>query len=79
MADQDQERPKPRDKTVGVRVDPETYDKAAARAKKEGRSISAILRAFFFLWAEDEIPSPPVIEDERRRAAQRRKKKKSPE
>lgn len=76
MADEEEDRPKPRDKTVGVRVDPETYAKAKAKAQKEGRSLGAILRSFFFLWAEDEIPSPPVIEDETKRAAKRSKKKK---
>lgn len=74
--DQDQppDRPPARDKTVGVRVDPALYAKAEAKAKKSGRSLGAILRSFFFLWAEDEIGDPPVLPGESTRAKKRPKK-----
>ena len=74
--DNDQDRPENRDKAMGFRVPKEVYDQAQAKAKREGRSLGAILRAWLFFWVNDEAPTPPVIEDESRRARKRSKKKK---
>ena len=77
MADDDEkpeERPEPRDKTASTRVPLAVYKKAQARAKREGRSLSAIFRAWIMLFAEDEAPSPPIMPDENTRAKKRKRK-----
>jgi len=76
MSDDNDQRPEHRDKPMGFRVPKEVYDQAQKKAKAEGRSLGAILRAWLFFWVNDEAPTPPVIEDESRRARKRTKKKK---
>ena len=70
------DRPKPRDQTFTFRDDPEVFAEAEARAKKEGRSLRAVLRAFLAVWGMGEYPSPPVMPEEDVRAAKRSRKKK---
>lgn len=75
MADDDApERPEPRDKTISARIPADVYDKARARAEREQRPLSAIIRAWLTLFGEDEAPSPPVLPSETTRAKKRKKK-----
>jgi len=69
------ERPPPRDKTVGTRVPDDVYNEANDRAKKEGRTLAAIIRSFLLMFGQGEWPSPPVLPDEDTRAAKRAKPK----
>jgi hypothetical protein len=70
------QRPPKRDKTVSTRVPQDYFDEASARAEKEGRSLSAILRAFLMMFGQGEWPSPPVLPDENVRAQKQTKPKK---
>ncbi len=70
----DKKRPEARDKLVGGKVPKEVRDAAHKKAKKEGRSLSAIIRSFLFVWTQDEYPSPPRLPDEKVRAKKRKKK-----
>ena len=72
--DNNKPRPSRRNKPVGFRVSQEIYDKAQQRAKREKRSLGAILRAWLFFWSEDEAPSPPMMDGENVRAQKRKKK-----
>ncbi len=74
--DKKTERPATRSQTVTVRLTEEEEKKAKERAKREGRNLASILRAWLRLWGEDEAPSPPVMPDENVRAKKRSKKKK---
>lgn len=70
----DKERPEPRTNTITVRVSPDEGQKAKDRAKREGRDLAAIIRAWLRLFGEDEAPSPPTMPDEGVRAKKRSKK-----
>lgn len=78
MADDKPQRPPPKDKVVSTRVPPEVYDAAARKAEARGSTISKILRAFMFLFSQDETPPgwPPEIAEQEIRAAKRRKPRK---
>ena len=76
MADKEKrERPEARDDVISARVPKDVHRKAKARAKREGRNLSAILRAWLFLFAEDEAPSPPTLPGEDTRAKKRKQEK----
>jgi len=68
-------RPAHRDISVGTKISPEVARRARAKAKKEKRSLSVILRAFLLAWVDDEVDSPAVREDETTRAKKRARKK----
>ena len=67
----DTERPPARDKTLSARVPPDVYKLAQRRARREHRSLSAILRAWLASWATGQSDSPPESDDEKLRAAKR--------
>lgn len=69
-------RPPKRDKTVSARVPDDAFNEAKARAEREGRSLSAIVRAFLMMFGQGEWPSPPVLPDETTRAQKQPKPKK---
>lgn len=72
----EEERPTPRDKVVTSRVPEDVFRDAEKKARKQRRSLSAIIRSFLTVWAADEYPDPPPMPDENIRAAKRKKKKK---
>ena len=69
-------RPPKRDKPVTARVPDEVFKEANERAKKEGRTLSAIIRSFLMMFGQGEWPSPPVLPDENTRAEKRPRVKK---
>ncbi|NJM41298.1 MAG: hypothetical protein HC853_11285 [Anaerolineae bacterium] len=70
--------PKKKEGRVIVREDQEVIDKAKAKAKRRGTTLSAVLRAFLKLWAVDneEGLDPDDIEAASRPAPQPKTKKK---
>jgi hypothetical protein len=73
MADDKPPRPPAKDRVASTRIPPEVYDAAARKAAERGSTISKILRAFLFLFSQDETPPgwPPEIADQEIRAAKR--------
>ena len=65
---------KKKDKVVSVRVSDLTFQQAEEKAKREGVSISSILRSFLHMWAHDETPKgyPPIIKELDKRAPEAR-------
>lgn len=64
-------RPKPRDKVLSARVPPAIYRAAMAKARKERRRLSWILRALIDQWTAGTLPTPPPAPDEATRAKMR--------
>lgn len=69
-------RPAPKTELLALRANQKHIAKAKARAKKEGRSLIDVIRAFVFGYGEDEYPAPPKLPGEGRRAKKQSKKKK---
>jgi len=61
-------RPAHRNYTLSFRVPAAIHAEALKRAKREGRSLSAILRAWLIEWTAGEASSPPALPDETVRA-----------
>jgi len=72
------ERPPAKDHKLNVRVDPEIYAAAEAKAKARGSTVSKIVRAFLVLFAHDETPPgwPPELPEIEIRAEKRPRPKK---
>jgi hypothetical protein len=65
-------------KVVAVRVTPETYQAAAAEAKKQHRSLPKVIQAFLYLFGQGETPPdwPPDVPEATQRASENRRRKK---
>lgn len=75
---QEKERPPAKDRVASVRVPPDVYEAAEAKAKERGSTVAKIIRSFLTLFAADETPPgwPPDMPDEEVRAAKRNQRKK---
>lgn len=69
---EEDERPATRGNNFTVPMDDEMVEAGVKRAGSKSR-LRAVMRAFLFLWVQDEYPTPPddVIEQQGRRAKKR--------
>ena len=71
MSPDEDDKPKHKGRVASSRVPDEVFERAQQRAKKGGRSLGQVIRAFLFGYADDEYPEPPSRPDADTRAPQR--------
>ena len=79
MADDDGQRPEPKDDRITIRVPPEWKRDAERRARRSKRSLLDVIRSYVFGYGMGEFPEPPQLPGEGKRAKKRSKKKAAPD